>query len=158
MSQTFDKISSIVFFIIGILFVVQATQISDSAYGSTVGPKTFPLGLGIILVLLSLRLFYETWRQAVKARLAKGPKSPSKPFSNEIKKFFILFVSAIAYVFFLEIVGYVITTFIFLLIGFQTMERGKIVVSVIISAAFSVGIYYLFSVILGGSLPSLPTF
>ncbi len=88
MSQTFDKISSIVFFIIGILFVVQATQISDSAYGSTVGPKTFPLGLGIILVLLSLRLLYETWRQAVKARLAKGPQSPSKTFSIEIKKIF----------------------------------------------------------------------
>gem|GEM_PF-4073420 len=52
MSQTFDKISSIAFFIIGILFVTEATQISDSAYGSTVGPKTFPLGLGIVLIFL----------------------------------------------------------------------------------------------------------
>lgn len=150
--------TSIVLFIIGILFIAQATQISDSAYGSAVGPKTFPLALGIVLVLLSLRLFYETWRQAVKARLAKGPETPSKTSSIEIKKFLLLFVSALAYVFFLEIVGYVITTFIFLLIGFQTMERGKIISSVIISVAFSVGIYYLFSVILGGSLPSFPTF
>ncbi|MFJ7735805.1 tripartite tricarboxylate transporter TctB family protein [Lysinibacillus sp. NPDC097287] len=158
MSQTFDKVMSIVLFIVGILFIVQATQISDSAYGSAVGPKTFPLGLGIVLVLLSLRLFYETWRQAVKARLAKGPEDPSKTSSIEAKKFLIIFASAIAYVFFLEIVGYVITTFIFLLIGFQTMERGKLLFSVIISAAFSIGIYYLFSVVLGGSLPSFPTF
>lgn len=158
MSKNFDKTTSIVFFIIGILFIVQSTQISDSAYGSTVGPKTFPLGLGIVLVLLSLRLFYETWRQAVKARVAKGPEAPLKTSSIEIKKFLILFVSAIAYVFFLEIAGYVITTFIFLLLNFQNMERGKILYSVIISAAFSVGIYYLFTVLLGGSLPSFPTF
>ncbi|MEG0261265.1 MAG: tripartite tricarboxylate transporter TctB family protein [Lysinibacillus sp.] len=158
MNQTFDKIASVVLFIIGILFILQATQISDSAYGSSVGPKTFPLGLGIILVLLSIRLFFEIWRNAVKARVSPGPEAESKSSSLELKKFLIIFVSAIAYVFFLEIVGYVLTTFIFLLIGFQTMERGKIVNSVIISAVFSFGIYYLFSVLLGGSLPSFPTF
>ena len=158
MSQTFDKISSIAFFIIGILFVTEATQISDSAYGSTVGPKTFPLGLGIVLILLSLRLFYETWKQAAKLKKVGNTETPSKTTSIELKKFLILFISAIAYVFFLEIVGYVITTFIFLLIGFQTMERGKILSSISISVAFSVGIYYVFSVILGGSLPSFPTF
>ncbi|MGD2195815.1 tripartite tricarboxylate transporter TctB family protein [Lysinibacillus fusiformis] len=158
MNYTFDKTFSIILLAVSILFIFQATQISDSAYGSTVGPKIFPLGLGIILGLLSLQLFYESWKNAVRERITGGPTAPSKTSSTELKKFLIIFGSAIAYVFFLEKIGYVITTFLFLCISFQTMERAKLIYSIIIATGFSLGVYYLFTSLLGGSLPSFPTF
>lgn len=147
MSKTFDRYASIAFLLIGLLFVIESSKIASSAYGSTVGPKIFPLGLGIILILLSVRLLYETFKykseEAAKEKL-------------QYKKFLIIFVSAALYAFLLEKLGYVISTFLFLLVAFQTMERGKILPSLIIAAVFSFGVYYFFAEFLGGSLPGFP--
>lgn len=147
MNKKFDRIAGIAFLLVGILFLVESQKISESAYGSSVGPKIFPMWLGIILIALSLRLIYETF---------KYKSEGSKKEQLQYKKFLIIFVSAVLYAFFLEKIGYVVSTFLFLLIAFQTMERGKIIYSVIISAFFSFGVYYFFSELLGGSLPGFP--
>ena len=147
MNKKFDRFAGIAFLLVGILFLVESQKISDSAYGSSVGPKIFPMWLGIILMALSIRLIYETFKYKTEE---------SEKEKLQYKKFFIIFGSAILYAFFLEKIGYAVSTFLFLLIAFQTMERGKVVYSVIISAAFSFGVYYLFSEVLGGSLPEFP--
>ncbi|MFC5604243.1 tripartite tricarboxylate transporter TctB family protein [Sporosarcina koreensis] len=149
MSKTFDRYASIAFLLIGLLFVIESMKIASSAYGSTVGPKIFPLGLGIILILLSLRLLYETFKYKTEAASAE---------KLQYKKFLIILVGAALYAFLLEKIGYVISTFLFLLIAFQTMERGRIVQSLIIAAVFSFGVYYFFAEFLGGSLPGFPRF
>ncbi|MEI4770121.1 tripartite tricarboxylate transporter TctB family protein [Psychrobacillus sp. FJAT-51614] len=149
MNKRFDQIAGIAFLLIGILFFVESQRISDSAYGSTVGPKIFPMWLGIILVALSIRLLYETFKYKTE---------DSKKEKLQYKKFIIIFGSAVLYAFFLEKVGYVVSTFLFLLIAFQTMERGKTIPSLVIAAVFSFGVYYLFSELLGGSLPGFPLF
>lgn len=149
MNKKFDRVAGIAFLLFGILFFIESQKISDSAYGSSVGPKIFPMGLGIILTALSIRLLYETFKY--KAEDTEKEKL-------QYKKFFIIFGSAILYAFFLEKIGYVVSTFLFLLITFQTLERGKIVYSIIISTVFSVSVYYMFSGLLGGSLPGFPLF
>jgi putative tricarboxylic transport membrane protein len=133
--------------IIGVLFVIGSRTISKTAYGSNVGPDIFPLGLGIILVLLSIRLFYETLRY---------PKAEGKKESLDYKRFFIILGAALLYALLLETIGYVITTFLFLLVGFQTMERGKWVPSILIALLFSFGVYYLYVGVLEGTLPGYP--
>jgi putative tricarboxylic transport membrane protein len=147
MSKTFDRFAGIAFLLVGLLFVIESQKISESAYGSNVGPSVFPTGLGILLILLSIRLIYETF---------KYKSEDGKTEVLQYKKFLIIFVSAVLYAFLLEKIGYIITTFAFLLISFQTMERGKWISSIVIAAAFSFGIYYLFSKVLGGSLPGFP--
>jgi putative tricarboxylic transport membrane protein len=148
LSKNFDRFTSLAFLIIGIGFIYQSINISKSAYGSNVGPNIFPMGLGLILVLLSLRLLYETFQYK------QGDKAKE---SLDYKRFGIILISAILYALFLENVGYVISTFLFLLIGFQTMEKGKWVSSLLISAVFSFGIYYVYVDILSGTLPGFPT-
>ncbi|MCK1999126.1 putative tricarboxylic transport membrane protein [Paenisporosarcina quisquiliarum] len=149
MNKKFDRVAGIAFLLIGILFFIESQKISDSAYGSSVGPKIFPMGLGLILTLLSIRLLYETFKYKTE---------DSTKDKLQYKKFFIIFGSALLYAFFLEKIGYVVSTFLFLLIAFQTLERGKVIYSIIISTVFSVGIYYMFSELLGGSLPGFPLF
>lgn len=149
MTKTFDKIGGIVFLLISILFISESLKISGSAYGSTIGPKTYPLILGIILGLLSLRLLYETFKS----------KSDNKGKTTfEIKKFGIIFISAIFYIFLLEIIGYVFSTFIFLVVAFQVMEKGKILSTIIISAIFAIGVYTMYVQLLGGALPKFSLF
>lgn len=147
MSKTFDRYSSIIFLVLGIGFIFESSKISQSAYGSNVGPDIFPKFLGIILILLSCRLFYETFKYANKEK---------RKDILDYKKFLIIFVSAILYVVLLETIGYVITTFLFLLISFQTMEKGSWLKTLLISGVFSYGIYFLFVEVLEGTLPGFP--
>ncbi|MGO0062524.1 tripartite tricarboxylate transporter TctB family protein [Brevibacillus fluminis] len=147
MSKTFDRYASLIFLAIGILFVVGSRSISASAYGSEVGPDIFPLGLGSLLVLLSLRLFYETFRYR-HVQKEKG--------TLDYKRFLIILAAAILYALLLEEIGYIISTFLFLTIGFQTMQKGKWLSTLLIAGAFSIGIYLIYVKLLEGSLPGLP--
>lgn len=149
MSKTFDRFAGIIFLLIGLLFVIESQRISESSYGSEVGPDIFPIGLGSILILLSARLLYETFRYEAVIKNEESIK---------YKKFFIIFISAVLYAALLEPLGYVITTFLFLVIAFQTMERGKWLQTLVIAGSFSFGVYYLFAEFLGGSLPGFPGF
>jgi len=149
MNKIFDRFAGVGFLLVGILFLVESQKISNSAYGSSVGPKIFPMWLGIILIALSIRLLYETFKYKTE---------DSEKEQLQYKKFFIIFGSAVLYAFFLEKIGYVVSTFVFLLVTFQTVERGKMVYSVLVAAVFSFGVYYLFAEILGGSLPGFPLF
>ncbi|KAA0955774.1 tripartite tricarboxylate transporter TctB family protein [Sporosarcina sp. ANT_H38] len=149
MSKTFDRYASIAFLLIGLIVFIESQKIPSSAYGSSVGPEIFPMWLGIILLILSLRLLYETF--TYKSETADTGKL-------QYKKFLIILGSAIFYAFALEKIGYIISTFIFLLIAFQTMERGRLLPSILIAIGFSFGIYYFFVEFLGGSLPGFPVF
>jgi len=153
MNLKFDRIASVVFLALGILVVVESQKISESAYGSQIGPSTFPLGLGIILIILSILLFIETIKHKTTYKILNEEKENN---SLNYKRFFTIFIAALGYVFLLDKLGYLITTFLFLLIGFQTLEKGKWIPSIIIAAAFSGVIYYGFVNVLGGSLPGLP--
>lgn len=148
LNKVFDRYASIVFLLLGIGFMWQSTAISSSAYGSTVGPNIAPFGLGAILVLLSLRLFYE---------VLKSKGQSSKEEKLDYKRFLIIFAAAFLYAFFLETIGYIIGTFLFLLVSFQVLERGKWLKSILISGLFAVGVYVIFVVILEGSMPGFPS-
>ncbi|WP_079504901.1 tripartite tricarboxylate transporter TctB family protein [Mesobacillus jeotgali] len=147
MSIQFDRIASILFLATGVLFIVGSRQLATSSYGSSVGPDIFPLLLGIILVLLSIRLFYET--MAAKAQHSSKEKLLYKPF-------LIIFFATLVYILTLETIGYVITTFLFLFVCFQTMERSKVITSLIISSCFSGLVYFMYVEVLKGTLPGWP--
>ncbi|PKR85431.1 tripartite tricarboxylate transporter TctB family protein [Heyndrickxia camelliae] len=147
MSIKFDRVAAVLFLAVGIFFIVGSKQLASSSYGSKVGPDIFPFFLGIILAVLSIRLFYETF--SVKGHGSKKEKLQYKPF-------LIIFVATFLYILTLETIGYVITTFLFLFVCFQTMERTKWISSLIISAAFSGLVYFLFVEILKGTLPGWP--
>ncbi len=147
MNKQFDRYASLLFFLIGSGFMWESKKISESAYGSVVGPNIFPFALGLILVILSLRLFYETFQYK---------NEENENATLDYKRFFIILIAALLYALLLEDIGYVISTFIFLIIGFQTMEKGGWLKTLLISGLFSFGVYYLFVVVLKGSMPGFP--
>jgi putative tricarboxylic transport membrane protein len=147
MNKTFDRYAGIIFLMIGAAFMLESFRISKSAYGSNVGPNVFPFLLGLILVLLSIKLLLETLKYNA------GHLSKKKVQS---KNFLIILAAAILYAILLEPFGYVITTFLFLIIGFQTMEKGNLLKTIFIAGAFSFGVYYVYVKILQGTLPGWP--
>lgn len=148
MNIKFDRYAGLAFLTLGIGIVAHSMSISQSAYGSSVGPRVFPLGLGIILILLSLRLLYETFKY-------NNPEKKSKE-TMDYKRFGIILGAMILYALLFEKLGYILCTFVFLLVAFQTMKKGKWLSSIIISGVFSMGIYYVFVDLMKGTLPGFP--
>lgn len=147
LGKIFDRYAGVIFLLIGAAFIFESRKISSSSYGSNVGPDIFPIGLGILLILLSIRLLFETTKYVGESN------NNSKP---DYKRFLLILVAAILYVLLLNTLGYVITTFLFLLFAFRVMEKGSWIKMILISAAFSIGVYYVFVKVLQGSLPGFP--
>ncbi|MFI8491391.1 tripartite tricarboxylate transporter TctB family protein [Peribacillus butanolivorans] len=143
----FDRFAAVAFLAVGMLFMIGSRNLSSSSYGSSVGPDIFPFVLGLVLAALSIRLFYEAYR---------SKRQESSKEKLEYKPFIIILLSTLIYILTLETIGYVITTFLFLFVCFQTMERSKWVTSLIISAGFSGIVYFLFVNVLKGTLPGWP--
>ncbi|WP_286166259.1 tripartite tricarboxylate transporter TctB family protein [Bacillus sp. E(2018)] len=144
----FDRYASILFALLGAAFLIESRNISESAYGSEVGPNVFPFLLGLILILLSVKLFLESFKNIQKEKKDKE--------NLQIKRFIVILTASLLYAGFIEILGYVLSTFIFLFVCFQAMERGSLIKNGIIALAFSSFVYFLFVVVLKGSLPGMP--
>ena len=143
--MVFDRYASVIFIVMGIALFFYSQTLTTSIE-SYIGPKELPMFLSIALVFTGIL-------NLIAALRAKSEKK-GKPL--EYKKFLIILGALLLYVNLLEIIGYVISTFLFLMVAFQTMERGKILTSAIISAAFAGGIYYLYVEVAMGTLPGLP--
>lgn len=150
MNLTFDRIGSVCFALIGALFVMESRSISTSAYGSEVGPNIFPLGLGILLILLSLRLFWESLR-----RQPQASGTGAAAVALHYKRFLLILAATLLYVFILESLGYVIATFLFLTFAFRVMGSG-IVKAAVVALLFAAGVYYVYVHLLQGTLPPFP--
>ena len=147
-NRVFDRYVSIVLIATGTFFIVESLQISQSTYGSSVGPNIFPTVLGAALVLLSFLLFFQT---------LKSKEHNEEKEERDYKKFLLTLAMAIFYAMTIEWLGYVISTFVFLLAGFQIMQRGKLLYSIVISALFSAVVYYVYVEVLQGTLQGFPS-
>ena len=145
-NKTFDTIAGCVFLIVGMFFIVASTGISASSYGSKVGPNIFPTGLGGILVFLSVIVITQARR--VQPAAKKGQKN--------YKRFALVLSSTFLYILLFESLGYVISTFLYLVFVFQIMDRKKPLYAILIAAFFSAAVYTAYVIILQGTLPPFP--
>lgn len=144
----FDRYASVLFGLLGAAFLFESRKIADSAYGSEVGPNVFPFLLGLILSLLSVKLFIESFKNV---KQQQGEKT-----GLQMKRFVIILIASLLYAAFIEYLGYVISTFAFLFVSFQAMEKNSWIKNGCVAAGFSLCVYYLFVVVLKGALPGLP--
>ena len=158
MNIKFDKISSLIFFIIGAIIFWESQNISDGTLNTAIGPGIFPSALGIALMVLSVTLFYETmkYKKAHGADVSSESSTNDPEVKSNRKAFFIILIAAFLYVLLLEKLGYLITTVVFLFVTFQAMDKSKWVTSLIVAVLFTGVIYFGFVNVLGGSLPGLP--
>jgi len=147
MNKTFDRYASIIFFVLGLAIFIYSQTLTKASYGSTIGPSAMPALLSVILMILSV----------IGLITAIRNKSESKKGADlDYKSFLTILGALILYVFLMEPLGYVISTFLFLFVGFQVMEKGTYLKSGIIAFIFAAGVYYLYVVIAKGSLPPMP--
>jgi hypothetical protein len=127
--------------------------------GAPVGARSFPLGMGIILVLLGLVLLASTWRRSAEDEedsSVDGPASqgPSPPLWLEATSVAAVLLLIAAYVFLLGALGFIAATFLTVALGIGGVlgiRRPRIILG--LSVGLALGIYILFGKVLGVYLP-----
>ncbi|UJW83141.1 tripartite tricarboxylate transporter TctB family protein [Hydrogenophaga sp. SL48] len=150
----FDRIFNLILVALGVaLYWHSGTMTTDLTSGN-IGPEILPRVLAIALIITASLNLATIMRKQPAGRINGGNEDSDD--RSAYTKFLILVGLLVAYSLLLEQLGYVISTFLFLLAAIQTMERGRLLKSAVISAAFAGGVYLLYVKVALGSLPPLP--
>lgn len=153
--MTINLVSSIITIAVGLTYMIMAFNFPDATVGRPMEPKIFPIILGIALTILGFALLVDELKNS-KNKESKEKETIKISFGNNGKKIAITVVNAIIYALLFNILGYVLSTIIFLeieLLIFGGLKSWK--VSTIVSVLFSVIAFLIFNTLLGLYLPKL---
>lgn len=138
-----DRIFGSVGLLLAIFYFWATMQIEESFLSDAVGPKTFPLGIAVILGLASIAI------------VVKPDTEPEWPSLGRLTEILAAVVVMVLYAEFLDIVGFLIaTTFA---AAYLTWRLGTPPLqSLLVGVGTSVGIYVIFRLVLGLSLARGP--
>lgn len=151
--MTINLVSSIITIAVGLTYMIMAFNFPDATVGRPMEPKIFPIMLGIALTILGFALLVD---ELIKSSNNKDKETIKISFGNNGKKIAVTIVNAIVYALLFNILGYVLSTIIFLeieLLIFGGLKSWKI--STIVSILFSVIAFLIFNTLLGLYLPKL---
>ncbi len=150
----FDRIFNLILVVLGVALYWHSDTMTTELTSGNIGPDVLPRVLAVALIFTAgLNLLTVVRKQPANT---KGTDEQDDSARSAYTKFLILVGLLVTYTLLLEPLGYVISTFLFLLAAIQTMERGQLLKSALIAAAFSGGVYLLYVKVALGSLPPLP--
>ncbi len=109
------------------------------------GPGFLPFGLAIVLIILSLILIFSKWKKGTTST----PFWPHRAWLRPLLGVAILIFFALV----VERVGFLITTFIFLVIWMGVIERVRWLTIISISIGTTAALYLIFALFLDVPLP-----
>jgi putative tricarboxylic transport membrane protein len=145
-----------------VFFIWQGTEVSEPPRNVVVGPRTFPLLIGCMMLAVSVVLVWQRWcALAPKAQgVAPEPQSDAVPMEQDETSIsdwpavWSVLGSLLALFLLLEPLGFVLALALFLF-GLSTLFAPRQwLLSVGVSIGFSTFFYYLFTRILDIALPN----
>ena len=138
-----DRIFGACGLLLAIVYGWATLQIQESFLSDAVGPKTFPMGVAVILGLSSLWI------------MLRPDPDPKWPALGRLVEILAAIVVMVLYAAFLDDGGFIIATT--LATTYLTWRLGTPPIqSVFVGAATAIGIYVIFKLVLGLSLASGP--
>jgi putative tricarboxylic transport membrane protein len=139
-----DRIFGLVTLFVALAFIASATQIQASFLADPVGPKTFPIIIGIVAAISSLVM------------ILRPDPDPNWPKGRTWIALAVAVIVLVAYAFALKPLGFVVSTAIAAaILSYQISPRAK--PSMIAGAGLSVGLFILFKYALGLGLVAFPS-
>ena len=138
-----DRVLGAISALLAIFYIWQATLIEESFMSDPVGPKTFPIIIGVVLGIASIVIFLMPDRE------------PEWPQLGRLFELAVTIAVLVAYTYLLPVAGFVISTifasaFIAWRLGARPLQSG------IAGIAISLGIYAVFHLALGLTLAKGP--
>ena len=139
-----DRIFGLVTLFVALAFIASATQIQASFLADPVGPKTFPIIIGIVAAISSLVM------------ILRPDPDPNWPVGRTWISLAVAVIVLVAYAFALKPLGFVIPTAIAAaILSYQISPRAT--PSMLAGAGLSVGLFILFKYALGLGLVAFPS-
>jgi putative tricarboxylic transport membrane protein len=139
--------------VIAIFYGVLNERIPHLPFGDPLGPRAFPRLIVAGLVLSALLWFLEM-RPVRNATAQTAGVDVAVIDRGHLKSVVAVSAWLFLYILLFKSVGFVVDTAVFLLVLTSVFYRGHHVTNVIVSLAFTLGVYFLFVRLLGVSLPS----
>jgi putative tricarboxylic transport membrane protein len=137
-----NRIVAIVFLAVSLGFIYLGRKLSE-------GAKAYPMVLAGMLVILSIMLFID----ASKKLKSDTSKNPLLILKKESKYFLILIIGYVLFILGLEILGFVLSSLLFIISIQYLLGYTNIFKLLINSALFTLVIYLSFSKVLNVPLP-----
>ena len=145
-----DRIIFVCILVLTGVYFWATSQIPTLEIGDPLGPKAFPRLLGVGLLISAAMLLAEM----LKERKSAPAATASEPEDTSTYKIVAGVVVATAIYFALfEVLGYAVSTMLFLLAMTAYFNKGKWWTNVLTSILYSFVSYYMFSSLLGVNLP-----
>ena len=151
----FNAVTGIVVTLIGVIYLVMSLLLPRASIGNAMDPLYFPMGLGVLLILIGLLLFLKSDRTVITLAIASMFVKSDK--DREVSRMvFLTCVTAVLYGLLFEHLGFVIATFGFMMSVLLITNGKKYLVNTLVAGIFSISIFALFNYALGIPLPGLP--
>jgi len=146
MVNTTDRKISIVLFLFALLYLFLSYQLPNFEY-ALIDSDILPKGLGFLLIVLSIILFIQNKEESEAEKIKRQIKK------EDLILLIATIVSLLAYVTLFEILGFVVTTVLFLVITMRMYGYSNWKISMVVSITFTCVLYFSFNYILKIYLP-----
>ena len=137
-----DRIVLVGTAVIGVVYLYATTQLPTLEIGDPLGPKAFPMLLGVCLLAGAAILGYEIWRDRRKRGARDAPRPDFDPQVVAVLVGVTLWTGAYYLVF--DTLGYVLATTLYLLPLTAYFHPGHRIVNLATPLLFSALTYWLF--------------
>ncbi|WP_432666223.1 tripartite tricarboxylate transporter TctB family protein [Wukongibacter baidiensis] len=155
----FNALTGLITLLLGLIYGIKAYTLPRATIGSPMAPSIYPLILaGVLVVLGGVLLVRSNFKMTMESfKILKEQAGKNDRLSW--KMIGITCVISLVYGIIFDHLGYVISTFIFIQVILAiTNGKEKWKTNTTVSVFFSIGVYVIFSKLLGVSLPPLPYF
>jgi putative tricarboxylic transport membrane protein len=147
--------TAVVTITVALTYLVLTLRIPDAPIGDAAEPRIFPLMIGVTLAALGLALLVRGMRERARNSSRQSRRRFGMP--PEALKIAALASLGVAYGLAFSLLGYVVSTTLFMLSTLAVFDRpGRWGTKAGIAVIFSLFIYVLFAKILGVILPPMP--
>lgn len=135
--------------VLGALYLFGTTRVPVFDAGDQVGPRAFPYLIAAVMIGCGLALVVKDLRSADRVRFSWGFVSDRTIWL----KILATMAAGIVYGLVLEDLGYLVATFLFMIVVSSLINVGRHVQNLVIAVVFSVVTFVAFALILKLSLP-----
>lgn len=154
--KNWDTLTGAVSILFGIIFAYTTYTTPKANFGNPNDPLYFPYSIAVLFIFLGAILIIKSNMQSTILAL-KDILSESKIKKLDRRRVLYTCIISVVYALVFEPLGYVISTFLFML-SILSLTNGikKYKINAIVAFCFALGIYILFAKLLSISLPPLP--
>lgn len=148
-----DTVAGGVMLAFALFYLASALTIEKSSFGDApVGPKALPIVIGAALAVAALALVARSLRRTQTGEREGDPENPAQSPA----RFAVVAGLLLVYIVVFLPLGYMISTFLFLLGTTMYLDRAHPVRNVVYALAFSLIVYFVFTELLEVVLPAGP--